>query len=150
MKIEFNNLAGFEPTDDIESTVCSVLEDIQLGLVKEGVISKKLEYEISVALVDRDEIKKLNFEYRKNDESTDVLSFGYERSDEDIQGELILCPEIIWENAIEDGIDPMEELLKNLIHGILHVSGYEHGDEMFGIQDLVLSSLLPVYGNSMK
>ena len=87
----------------------------------------------------------MNFEYRKKDAPTDILSFGYQNNESEIQGELILCPEIIWENADEDGIEPMEELLKNLIHGILHISGYEHGDEMFGIQDIILENVLPKY-----
>lgn len=141
MKIEFSNISEFEPVDDIEPTISLAFDNIQLALEKEGVIPKTVEYEISVALVNKDEIKKLNLEYRKKNEPTDILSFGYEQSDDEIQGELVICPEIIWENATEDGIEPMEELLKNLIHGVLHISGYEHGDEMFQIQDLILSDL---------
>ncbi len=141
MKIEFSNISEFEPVDDIEPTISLAFDNIQLALEKEGVVPKAVEYEISVALVDKDEIKKLNLEYRKKNEPTDILSFGYEQSDDEIQGELVICPEIIWENAAEDGIEPMEELLKNLIHGVLHISGYEHGEEMFQIQDLILSDL---------
>ncbi|MDA3814797.1 MAG: rRNA maturation RNase YbeY [Patescibacteria group bacterium] len=145
MKIEFNNIADFESMNGIEPTIRLIIEDIQSELQKEGVISAKTEYEISVASVKKEEIRKLNFEYRKKDEPTDILSFGYEITNEVIQGELIFCPEVIWANAIEDGITSMEELLKNLVHGFLHISGHEHGEDMFEIQALVLSILLPKY-----
>lgn len=150
MKIEFNNLAGFEEVADIEATVLSILDNVELELKKEAIISDKMEYKLSVALVDENEIRKLNFEYRKKDEATDILSFGYENNAEEIEGELILCPEVVWKNASSDGIDPMEEFSKNLVHGVLHVSGYEHGTEMFEIQNLIVEKIASLHKNEIE
>jgi probable rRNA maturation factor len=71
---------------------------------------------ISVAIVDSEEIKKLNYQYRKKNKATDVLSFG-----EDIN-EIVICPEEVKKN----GSDLNKELKEVVIHGVLHLLGYEH------------------------
>ena len=58
MKIEFNNQADFEPTNEIDDVVFSILEEIELELKNEGVVSMGLEYEVSLALVEKAEIQK--------------------------------------------------------------------------------------------
>ncbi len=65
--------------------------------------------EISVVLVDKKEIQKINKKYRGKDAPTDVLSF--EELDE-----IFICPEVIKK----------EDLAFVLIHGILHLLGYNH------------------------
>ena len=71
---------------------------------------------ISVAIVDSEEIKKLNYQYRKKNKATDVLSFG-----EDIN-EIVICPEEVKKN----GSDFNKELKEVVIHGVLHLLGYDH------------------------
>ena len=71
---------------------------------------------ISVAIVDSEEIKKLNYQYRKKNKATDVLSFG-----EDIN-EIVICPEEVKKN----GSDFNKELKEVVIHGVLHLLGYGH------------------------
>jgi probable rRNA maturation factor len=76
---------------------------------------------LSIALVKKGEIRSLNKKYRKKDKVTDVLSFSYGK-----EGEIILCPEKIKENAKRSGLSCEEELIRVLIHGILHFLGYDH------------------------
>jgi probable rRNA maturation factor len=111
--------------------------------------------ELSVALVDEDEICVLNTRYRKKNSPTDVLSFcEYENTQELCEkkntieceavflGELILCPTYIKKNADEDG-ESMEYALTYIIsHGILHLLGYEHGKKMFDLQKKVAQDLV--------
>jgi len=97
-------------------------EDINEDLIRRA-IKTTLEEEDSkispsVAIVDSEEIKKLNFQYRKLDKPTDVLSFG-----EDIN-EIVICPEEVRKN----GDDFNRELKEVAIHGVLHLLGYDHED----------------------
>jgi probable rRNA maturation factor len=104
------------------------------------------ELNISVAVVGDEEIKGLNKSYRNHDESTDILSFSEyndikeicETGDKDIYlGELILCYNDIKKHSKNEKLDLTRELAEVVSHGILHLLGFQHGDEMFGIQKSV-------------
>lgn len=97
-------------------------------------VTTKQDIEISVAVVSREKIQEINKQWRNKDEETDVLSFCYENTTKELEGEIILCLEVIEENAKKDGIKVEKELRKNVIHSILHIVGYEHGNEMFKLQ----------------
>ena len=94
--------------------------------------------EISVVFMSEAEIRKLNRKYRKYDKSTDVLSFnldsGYNK-EEIIRGEIILCPEVIAENARDNKVKFERELSFALAHGVLHVLGWRHSARMYSLQD---------------
>jgi len=77
--------------------------------------------DISIVLVGEEKIRELNKKYRGKDEATDVLSFG------DNLNEIVICPAVA-----------KKELEKVLIHGILHLLGYEHGDLMESRQEYYL------------
>ena len=79
---------------------------------------------LSLAFVGKEEIKSLNKKFRKKNKETDVLSFAL--SEKNYLGEIIICPEVVKENAKENGIPAKRELLKVFIHGILHLCGYDH------------------------
>jgi len=108
--IEVNNLI-FEKIDKkkVELIIKETLE-------KEGFKDDK---EISVAFISKEDIKKINSKYRKINDSTDVLSFEGEG---DILGEIIISVEETKKNG-----DIFEDELKRvLIHGTLHLLGYDH------------------------
>ncbi|MFQ5541209.1 MAG: rRNA maturation RNase YbeY [Candidatus Binatia bacterium] len=85
--------------------------------------------ELSLAIVGNREIQKLNSRYRNRDEPTDVLSFpseGYLPTGEKLLGDVIISVEQAKKQARE-GMKKLEEELETLlIHGILHLLGYEH------------------------
>ncbi|QIN78813.1 rRNA maturation RNase YbeY [Rubrobacter marinus] len=90
--------------------------------------------EVSVALVRRETIHKLNLKYRGKDSPTDVLSFGIDGPYGEMVGEIVICPGVA---SSEMGI---EELV---VHGALHLSGMDHGEdfeesEMAAVQGAVL------------
>lgn len=82
--------------------------------------------EISVIFVQEEYIAQLNLEYRQKDEVTDVLSF--ESGDE--IGEVYVCPKYIKnklaDQKITGQVPMMEEIIRMIIHGTLHILGYEH------------------------
>ena len=99
--------------------------------------------EVSLALVSGEKIRKINKEYRKNDKATDILSFSEfenlnqiksQKEENLFLGELILCYDDIKKFTQEMNLKLKEELEKVFIHGILHLLGLIHGEEMFELQ----------------
>ena len=84
------------------------------------------EYEISLAFVDNPTIHRLNKQYLDHDEPTDVLSFPLsDPSAKKLAGELILGVEVAREQAVQRGHDAQAELALYVIHGLLHLCGYD-------------------------
>lgn len=102
--------------------------------------------QLTVVFLDPAEAQAANLRFRAKDYATDVLSF--EPMEPDSFGELVLCPQVLQRQAKEHGLKYNEELLYMLLHGILHLLGYDHelgpqdAELMFGIQDQVFANLL--------
>ena len=86
------------------------------------------ETELSLALVGNAEMRRLNAAYRKKDYPTDVLSFPLEGAPGagSILGDVVISIEQARQQALEHGCSEEEELLTLLIHGIVHLLGYDH------------------------
>jgi len=87
--------------------------------------------ELSILLTGDREIAALNRDFRKKDRATDVLSFPMgERIDggrpSQILGDVVISVERAREQAEMLGVLLEEELLRLLIHGVLHLCGYDH------------------------
>jgi len=88
----------------------------------------------------------LNRQYRGRDYATDVLSFSY--PDETVEGvpflgEIVIAPEIAWRHAYRWNSGVEREIRKLLVHGILHLLGFDHemdGGEMNRIQQRLVRS----------
>ncbi len=82
--------------------------------------------EISLAFVDNPTIHRLNMRYLKHDEPTDVLSFPLsDPGARKLQGELVIGAEVAKEQAAERGHAVDAELVLYVIHGLLHLCGYD-------------------------
>ena len=79
---------------------------------------------LSLAFINKAEMKKLNSKFRKKNKPTDVLSFNLD--EKEYLGEIVICPEIVENNSEKFGVSFKEELLKVFVHGILHLCGYDH------------------------
>lgn len=105
--------------------------------------------ELSIALVDPDEMARLQGMYRGVDEPTDVLSFGcddpcpVEGSEPITLGDVVIAPEIAAVQAGEQGVTVEDELNLLLVHGILHILGYRHDtdDRAAGMRERELELL---------
>jgi probable rRNA maturation factor len=84
------------------------------------------DIELSISLVGIKEIHQLNQQYRNIDAPTDVLSF---ECDEQVLGDVIICPVVAQEHAIDFDSDFEAEMNLMLVHGILHLLGYDHIDD---------------------
>jgi probable rRNA maturation factor len=91
--------------------------------------------ELSIALVDEDEMAHLNVQYRGIEGPTDVLSFGCDEpcptpGDEPITlGDVVIAPMVAERQAAELGHSVERELDVLLVHGVLHLLGYDHEAE---------------------
>lgn len=90
---------------------------------------------LSLAFVSPAQIKKLNFLYRKKNKSTDVLSFATKfdskkvkniSTPEDLLGEIFICYEVAKQQAKEQKKTIQEVISRLLIHGLVHLVGYDH------------------------
>ena len=86
--------------------------------------------ELSILITDDREIHALNAEYRGKDKPTDVLSFALGENGgvcgAEILGDLVISLPTARRQAREYGVTVKEELLRLLIHGTLHLLGYDH------------------------
>ena len=104
---------------------------------------------VLVRIVDAEESAELNQHYRQKEGPTNVLSFPFDLPDEienDHLGDLVLCAPVIRREASEQGKSVMHHWSHMLIHGVLHLLGYDHlndeeAEEMEGIEVELLSRL---------
>lgn len=84
--------------------------------------------ELSLAIVDDETIHELNRQYLEHDYATDVLSFLLEEDNVRIVGEIILSADTAAREASQVGWSPQTELMLYVIHGVLHLVGYDDLD----------------------
>ena len=113
--VETDNRSGVEVDER------AAIEVARSVLAAEGVE----DGELGLAFVDPDEMRALKSEHLGIDETTDVLSFPLDGLDELPEGvpralgDVVLCPAVVG-----------EEWRAPLVHGLLHLLGYDHGAEM--------------------
>jgi len=115
IEVEVDNRSGVAVD---EAAAVALARDV---LAAEGVESG----ELGLAFVAPDEIRALKAEHLGIDEATDVLSFPLDGRDalpEEVPralGDIVVCPQVVG----DDWREP-------LVHGLLHLLGHDHGDEM--------------------
>jgi probable rRNA maturation factor len=81
--------------------------------------------QIAVRIVDADEGRRLNREFRRKDYATNVLTFDYEREPV-VVADLVLCAPVIEAEARAAGVPIAAHYAHLLVHGTLHAQGYDH------------------------
>lgn len=93
---------------------------------------RKEQAELVVRIVDEAEITALNRSYRGKSGATNVLSFPYEpipEIDTRLLGDIIICAPVVAEEAVAQGKKLEAHWAHIVIHGVLHLLGYDHGKE---------------------
>ncbi|MBE2280304.1 MAG: rRNA maturation RNase YbeY [Ignavibacteriaceae bacterium] len=111
-------------------------------------LSFKIE-NLEISFVDKETILQLNKEYLNHDYFTDILTFDYSETINKLNAEIIICCEIANENAENNGVTFLNEITRLVIHGILHLSGYDDTGEakkteMTEKENILLKKLLEV------
>ena len=139
MKYEINNVYGYQSNYAYLAKV----------IKKVGKFEKVKNCIFSITFVGNDEIQKLNKEYRGIDNVTDVISFAFEDSEKlnstiRVLGDIYICIPRMQEQAREYGHSEKRELSFLVVHGLLHLLGYDHQTKeeenvMFTKQELILN-----------
>ncbi|MDO4626078.1 MAG: rRNA maturation RNase YbeY [Pasteurellaceae bacterium] len=90
------------------------------------------DIEMTVRIVDEMESHHLNLTYRGKDRPTNVLSFPFECPDEvelPLLGDLVICRQVVEREAAEQGKPLLAHWAHMIVHGSLHLLGYDHIDE---------------------
>lgn len=89
--------------------------------------------EIGLVLLDADEAQAYNRDYRGRDYATNVLSFAQDELDEfalqaadTLYGDLIICPQVVEQEAAEQGKSVQAHYAHLTVHGMLHLIGFDH------------------------
>ncbi|MGC7590524.1 rRNA maturation RNase YbeY [Bisgaard Taxon 46] len=107
------------------------------------------DVEMTVRIVDEAESHDLNFTYRGKDKPTNVLSFPFECPDEvelGLLGDLVICRQVVEKEAEEQGKPLIAHWAHMVVHGSLHLLGYDHieddeAEEMESLETEIMQSL---------
>ena len=105
-----------------------------------------VDAEITVRIVDAEEGRKLNREYRQKDYATNVLTFDYQQ-EPTVMADLVLCAPVVEREAQEQNKTLEEHYAHLLVHGTLHAQGWDHetseedADEMEAYETDILAEL---------
>ncbi|MDN3918670.1 rRNA maturation RNase YbeY [Roseateles violae] len=88
----------------------------------------ELPGEITVRIVDAEEGRQLNAEFRGKDYATNVLTFDYAHEPV-VAADLVICAEVVEREAKEMGIAIADHYAHLLVHGTLHAQGYDHEED---------------------
>ena len=147
-----------------EIKVDEALEAFVVQVVEEVIAYEQCEeeFEVSISFVNNQEMRSLNKEYRNIGKETDVLSFPLvefieeelNTEDEDAEyieeeialGDIVISMEKALEQSKEYGHSFNRELAFLLVHGMLHLLGYDHDEEasegeMFDKQEEILKNM---------
>ena len=120
------------------------------ALIKTLDILKKPEMDITLRLIDDDEMQHLNQTFRGEDKTTDVLSFNQEIRDPETGqyylGDILISVPKAALQAVEHAHSLQDEIAFLSIHGTLHLLGYDHYNEeekaiMWPLQDKIFSEI---------
>jgi len=91
---------------------------------------------VQAVLTGNDQIRRLNAAFREVDQATDVLSFSYgdgpplPGQEDTVLGEVYVSLDRAAAQAAEQGVPLLEEVGRLMVHGLLHLAGYEHDTEI--------------------
>ena len=123
-------------------------EDISLWL--NSTLAKfQPQAEVTVRVVDEPESQELNHDYRGKDKPTNVLSFPFEAPpgiDIDLLGDLVICKQVVEREAIEQNKPLISHWAHMVVHGCLHLLGYDHiedqeAEEMESLETEIMKSM---------
>jgi probable rRNA maturation factor len=117
--------------------------------VEVAIGDRRTEAELTLRITDSAEVQQLNKTYRDKDQSTNVLSFPADLPPElniPLLGDIIISAEVVEQEALEQGKSSEAHWAHMVIHGTLHLLGYDHIDdndaeEMESLETQLLSQL---------
>lgn len=115
----------------------------------QAVRAENVELEITIRIVDEAESHELNLTYRGKDRPTNILSFPFECPEEvelPLLGDLVICRQVVEKEAVEQGKPLLAHWAHMVVHGSLHLLGYDHieddeAEEMEALETRIMQGL---------
>ncbi len=132
----------FEDDDEIDSNTKYLIEKAVTYVLTQ---EKHMQDRVGIVFVSKEVLQSYNKQYRNQEYYPDILSF---KSDEpEYLGDILLCREIIAIQAKEYKVSVREELLRLVIHGLMHLlghthNGYDTSQSMLQKQELFLQKII--------
>ncbi|WP_439437197.1 rRNA maturation RNase YbeY [Salinivibrio costicola] len=109
----------------------------------------KPQAEVTIRIVDEGESQSLNRDYRGKDKPTNVLSFPFEAPpgvDIDLLGDLVVCRQVVEQEAQQQSKTLMDHWAHMVVHGSLHLLGYDHieddeAEQMEALERKILATM---------
>lgn len=120
----------------------------RLGTALGRALRLRSKHTVGLAFVSESEIQRLNKTFRQKNKPTDVLSFEPEgKGEKGYLGDIAVCPSYAKREAKRRALSLHEELIRLIVHGVLHLSGYDHVTEaqeakMFALQERLVSAMM--------
>jgi len=91
--------------------------------------AERREAQLSISFLGRDAMRRLNRRWTGRDAVTDVLAFPLPLPDGSLAGDIYICPWVATREAQARGLPARQELIRLVVHGVLHVLGYDHPED---------------------
>ena len=114
--------------DDVDPPSPSLIR----SWVEAALLGQRDEAELTVRIVETDEIQHLNRTYRQQDKPTNVLSFPFEKLDGidlPLLGDVVICAAVVALEAVQQQKPLQDHWAHMVVHGVLHLLGYDHMNE---------------------
>ena len=139
VRVEIQNVENLDPIPDSE---------LLSQWVESSLLTAYDQLEQTVRVVGENESRSLNQQYRSIDRPTNILSFPSESIylDYECLGDLVICAPVVVAEARQQGKSPEAHWAHMVVHGMLHLQGYEHegeieAGEMEALEIKILSTL---------
>lgn len=124
----------FELSIDIRTTRHGLPTQAQLHQWAYAALQNTVEHaQISLLIVDAEEGRTLNHDYRGKDYATNVLSFALNEGEAvagmPLFGDLVICAPVVEKEAQDQGISLLAHYAHLVIHGMLHLQGHDHEED---------------------
>ena len=128
------------------TVACSDTIDVQMAIAMAGLpsagqitcwaqgVQARLgtqSHDVCIRIVDREESRTLNREFRGHDKPTNVLSFPADVEGPEILllGDIVICAPVVFDEALEQGKPAEHHFAHMVVHGLCHLHGYDHEEE---------------------
>lgn len=123
---------------DIHKLVAFLIKELQINF-----------HSLEITFVTDAEMQEINKNFLNHDYTTDIVTFDYGDSGEQLKGELIISPAVALHNAQIYQVTHREELYRLVVHGILHLLGYDDKTasvkkKMFSLQEALIEKIIPI------
>lgn len=113
-------------------------------------LKKNLHFNIlnvGINFISSKKIMEININHLNHHFSTDIITFNYSGDNNSLDGELFICPDVARNNAVNYKVSYLEEIFRLVIHGFLHLLGYNDDTrsakkEMFDLQEKILHNYI--------